>query len=118
MREDLGRLLEVATQPMHKAYTLCQAQSGLSVSDLLRVSYGDVAKQLPNGADHIHLRLLRGREKQLGFFGTFFGRASVEALKQHLLTREGLETSSRLFPCTARNVNSFLKRMSDRAGLG
>ena len=99
---------------MHKAYVLCQAQSGLSVSDLLRVSYGDVAKQLQNGADHIHLRLLRGKEKQLGFFDTFFGRASVEALRQYLHTREEKE-SSRLFRCTARNVNSFLERMSEWA---
>jgi len=117
-REDLGRLLEVATQPMHKAYTLCQAQSGLSVSDLLRISYGDVAKQLQNGADHLHLRLLRGKEKHLGFFDTFFGRASVEALRQYLHIREGLKESSRLFPCTARNVNSFLERMSGRAVFG
>jgi integrase len=64
------------------------------------------------------LRLLRGKEKQLGFFDTFFGRASVEALRQYLHTREELKDSSRLFPCTARNVNSFLKRMSDRAELG
>ena len=118
MREDLSRLLEVATQPMHKAYTLCQAQSGLSVSDLLRVTYGDGAKQLQNGADHIHLRLLRGKEKQLGFFDTFFGRMAVEALRKYLRTRERLEESSRLFPCTSRNVNNFLSRMSDRAGLG
>jgi len=103
---------------MHKAYTLCQAQSGLSVSDLLRVTYGDGAKQLQNGADHIHLRLLRGKEKQLGFFDTFFGRMSVEALRQYLHTREELKESSRLFSCTARNVNSFLERMSERAGLG
>ena len=118
MREDLGRLLEVATQPMHKAYTLCQAQSGLSVSDLLRVTYGDGAKQFQNGTVHIHLRLLRGKEKHLGWFDTFFGRMAVEALKKYLQTRERLEESSRLFPCTARNVNSFLERMSVRAGLG
>jgi integrase len=118
MREDLNRLLEVATQHMHKAYTLCQAQSGLSVSDLLRVTYGDLANQLLNGADHIHLRLLRGKEKQLGFFDTFFGRMSVEALRQYLHAREELEESSRIFPYTARNVNSFLGRMSERAGLG
>jgi len=116
-REDLGELLRAARQPMHKAYTLCQAQSGLSVSDLLRVTYCDVVKQLQNGADHVHLRLLRGKEKQLGFFDTFFGRMSVEALKKYLQTKEGLKESSRLFPCTARNVNSFLHRMSERAGL-
>jgi len=117
-REELGRLLEATRQPMHKAYTLCQAQSGLSVSDLLRVNYGVVADQIEKGSDYIHLRLLRGKEKQLGWFDTFLGKMSVEALKKHLMTREGLKGSSRLFPCTARNVNSFLYRMSVRAGLG
>ena len=117
-REDLGKLLNATRQPMHKAYTLCQAQSGLSVSDLLRVTYSDVAKQLRNGAVHIHLRLLRGKEKQLGFFDTFFGRMAVDALAKYLRTREGLKEPSRLFPCSARNVNSFLNRMSERGGIG
>jgi integrase len=103
---------------MHRAYTLCQAQSGLSVSDLLRVTYGDLEKQFENDADHIHLRLLRGKEKQLGFFDTFFGEMATEALKQYLLTRNGLEGPSRIFCCTARNVNSLLGRMSVRAGIG
>lgn len=72
--KDLEELLRATGQPMHKAYVLCQVQSGLSGSDLLRVAYDDVVKQIRNGADHIHLRLLRGKEKQLGFFDTFFGR--------------------------------------------
>ena len=56
-REELGRLLNTTRKLMHRAYTLCQAQSGLSVSDLLRVTYGGVANQIENGSDHIHLRL-------------------------------------------------------------
>jgi len=117
-RGDLGELLGVARHPMHKAHILCQAQSGLSVSDLLKVTYGDVAKQLQSNVEYIHLRLLRGKERQLGFFDTFLGRMSVESLRRYLSTREGLKESNRLFPCTARNVNSFLHRLSVRAGLG
>jgi integrase len=117
-REELGELLRAACQPMHKAYTLCQAQSGLSVSDLLRVTYGDVAQQVENGAVHIHLRLLCGKEKQLGWFDTFIGRMTAEALTPYLQSKAKLEDLSPLFPCTARSVNSFLGRMSVRAGLG
>jgi len=116
-RGELGRLLEAACKPMHKAYVLCQAQSGLSVSDLLRVAYGDVHDQIERSANYVHLRMLRGKRKELGFFDTFFGRTSVEALKAYLMAREGFETSSLLFPCTTRNVNSFLRRMSSSAGL-
>jgi len=92
---------------------LCQAQSGLSVSDLLNLTWGDIKKQLDNGSDHIHLRLLRGKEKQLGFHDTFLGRRSVEALTEYLPTRKD---SERLFPIRSRSVNRFLERAS--RGLG
>ncbi len=75
---------------MHQAYILCQAKSGLSNSDLLAIQYGtslveasSVKKQVEAGADHIHLRLLRGKRKELGFFDTFFGTMSTEALRRY-----------------------------------
>jgi len=116
-REELGYLLKHARKPLHKAYVLCQSHSGLSVSDLLRLTYRDVQSQLENDADYIHLRLLRGKEKQLGFFDTFFGKMATEALREYLSTRKGLKEADSLFPCTARNVNRFLKRLSSKAGL-
>ncbi|RJS90807.1 hypothetical protein CW705_05265 [Candidatus Bathyarchaeota archaeon] len=45
-RDDLRRLIEACRKPMHRAYILCQAQSGLGLSDLLNIKYGDVASQL------------------------------------------------------------------------
>jgi len=109
-REELGLLLKYVEKPMHRAYILCQAQSGLGVSDLLNLTWGDIKKQLDNGSDHIHMRLLRGKEKQLGFFDTFFGRASTKALREYLSTRNNLEESDRLFPIESRTVNKFLER--------
>ena len=117
-REDLRALLEACRKPMHRAYILCQVQSGLGVSDLLKITYGLVEDQLKKGASHIHLRLLRGKRKELGWFDTFFGRMATQALREYLATRRDLISSSRLFPCTARNVNKFLKTLSFRAGLG
>jgi site-specific recombinase XerD len=111
-REDLGRLYEAARRPMHKAYILCQAQSGLGVSDLLRVPLEEVAKQVESGQDYVHLRMLRGKEKQLGFFDTFFGTMAVEAIKEYVMQKE-LEDV--LFPCTSRNVRDFLQRLSNKA---
>jgi site-specific recombinase XerD len=116
-REEFGRLLEACRKPMHRAYILCQAQSGLGVGDLLRITYGDVQSQLRKDVDHIHLRLLRGKEKQLGQFDTFFGRMATQALKEYLKTRGDLNPADRLFPITARAVNKFLKTLSYRAGL-
>jgi len=117
-REDLRALLGACRKPMHRAYILCQVQSGLGVSDLLKITYDLVEDQLKKGASHIHLRLLRGKRKELGWFDTFFGRMATQALREYLATRRDLISSSRLFPCTARNVNKFLKALSFRAGLG
>jgi len=116
-REDLGRLIEACRNLKHKAYILCQVQSGLGVSDLLNIKYGDVASQLNKDADYIHLRMLRGKEKQIGQFDTFFGKMATQALKEYLATRKNLKPSDRLFPITDRAVRKFLKTLSIRAGL-
>jgi len=109
-------MLKAARFPMHRAYVLCQAQSGLSVSDILRVSFGDVAKQVEEGADIIHLRMQRAKRPELGWFDTFFGRMATETLKEYLSTRSPKPTD-RIFQCTSRNVNYFLSRISVDAGL-
>ena len=63
------------------------------------------------------MRLLRGKEKQIGQFDTFFGRMATQALKEYIATRKNLKPSDRLFLITARAVNKFLKTISFRAGL-
>jgi site-specific recombinase XerD len=113
-QEDLASMVEASHLPMHRAYILCQAQSGLGVGDLLRISHKDVAKQIENRQDYVHLNLLRGKRKELGYFDTFFGKVAVAALKEYLPEHEG---SEEVFPCTRRNVNGFLSRISVRAGL-
>jgi len=110
-------MLKAAQLPMHKAYVLCQAQSGLSVSDILRVSFGDVAKQLEEDVDIIHLKMQRAKRPELGWFDTFFGNMATKLLKEYLSTRHNLKPTDRIFPCTSRNVNYFLTRMSTDAGL-
>jgi len=116
-REELGMLLDACRRPMHRAYILCQTQSGLSVSDLLKLVYEDVKSQIEKNKEYIHLRLLRGKRKELGYHDTFFGRMATQALREYLATRRDLNPQSRLFPCTARNVNKFLRNLSIRAGL-
>jgi len=116
-REELGMLLDACRKPMHRAYILCQTQSGLSVSDLLKLVYADIKSQIEKNKEYIHLRLLRGKRKELGYHDTFFGRMATQALREYLATRQDLNPQSRLFPCTARNVNKFLRSLSIRAGL-
>jgi len=113
-REELTALVKEAEKKLvYKAYILCQVQSGVGVSDLLRLNVADVKDQLDG--EYIHLRLLRGKRKELGWFDTFFGRMSTQALREYLSTRKGLKSSSRLFPYTRRGVNKFLGSLSYNA---
>ena len=110
---------------MHKAYIICQVQSGLSVSDLCKLTlssseasvFGNLARQLDERADHMHLRIQRTKEKKVGHFDSFFGRLATEALKEWLQNQGSLGPTSQLLPCTDRNINRFLERASYRAGL-
>ena len=96
---------------------MCQAQSGLGVSDLLGLTYGHVRQQLDDGKDHIHLRLLRGKEKQLGYFDTFFGAQAVGYLRKYVESRKSLHDEDRLFPISPRGCNKVLETLSKRAKL-
>ena len=116
-REELGMLLDACRRPMHRAYILCQTQSGLSVSDLLKLVYSDIKSQIEKNKEYIHLRLLRGKRKELGYHDTFFGKMATQALREYLATRRNLKPEDPLFPCTARNVNKFLRTLSFKAGL-
>ena len=61
--------------------------------------------------------MLRGKEKQIGQFDTFFGRMAMQALKEYLVAQRDLTPQSWLFPITDRAVRKFLKTFSLRAGL-
>jgi integrase len=112
-REELKAMLDHADNLMHRAYILCQTQSGLSVSDLLRLTVNNINEVEPG---YIHLHLTRGKEKQLGFFDTFFGKMATSTLKEYLKMRK-LNPASRRILCTPQNVRHFLARLSDRAGV-
>jgi len=113
-REELKAMLDHTDNLMHKAYILCQTQSGLSVSDLLKLTVNDLKDEIEG---YIHLRLVREKEKQLGFFDTFFGKTATAALKEYFKTRKNLKPSSPVFPCTQQNISYFLAKISDRAGV-
>jgi hypothetical protein len=60
-----------------------------------------VRQQFDEGRDHIHLLLLRGKEKQLGYFDTFFGAQTVGFLRKHVESRKSRRGEDRLFPVSA-----------------
>jgi integrase len=84
-REELKRMVD-ACNIRDRALILLQAQSGLSSSDLVRLTYGHIREQLEQGKNPIKITMVREKEKVA--FSTFVGTDAIEALKVHLAYRK------------------------------
>jgi integrase len=67
--------------------------SGLRVSDVRRLNYGDIAKQLENGETIIQLNIITEKTKLLA--KTFIGEEAIQALKEYLEARKRGSKDSR-----------------------
>jgi len=114
-REELRNLVKVASTPLHGAIIIFLSQTGMSISDALQVTYGQVAEQLEAGASPVHLSVLRQKTKVQ--YDTFFGGEASEALKEYLTSRPNIDGSEPLFPIGDRAVDHFLQLASVRAGI-
>jgi len=79
---DVKALVDHARTPRDRAMILAMFQSGMDVSTLCGLRYGDVAKGL--GADEQPLRLSLFREKTGTEYTTFLGRDAVDAIKAYI----------------------------------
>ena len=112
-KEELRALLKATNTPLHRAIILFLAQTGLSISDALQVTYGQVSEQLETGISPVHLSVLRQKTKVQ--YDTFFGKEAVEALKEYLATKPTLDSSEPLIPIGDRGVEMFLQFASMKA---
>ncbi len=69
-----------------KAIVLFIKDSGLRVSDVRRLNYGDIAKQLENGETIIQLNIITEKTNLLA--KTFIGEEAIQALKEYLEARK------------------------------
>lgn len=83
---EVKRLLDVATNVRDRAIILTLFQSGMSVSELCNLTYGDVAKGLRENEEPLHLHLIR--KKELVEYDTFLGKDAVNMLKSYLDERK------------------------------
>lgn len=113
-KDELRVLVKGASTPMHRAIILFQAQTGISISDTLQVTYAQIADQLKAGISPVYLSGLR--QKTNVPYETFFGKEASDALNEYLKTRPTLKNSDVLFSCSSRNVNLFLEVLSNNAG--
>ena len=79
---EIKKLIDVAGNIRDRAVILCLFQSGMSISDLCNLDYGDVEKELNGNKIPLHLHLIR--KKELVEYDTFFGQEAVETLKLYL----------------------------------
>ena len=115
-KDDLRGLLDEAKKPIHKALIFCQAQSGLSISDLLERRVGEVSEQFEAGAERLHFHLRRIKEESIEF-DSFFCAGSTHMLKAYLEDRKNVALDECLFPCTSmdsgtKNFDEVLRRLS------
>jgi len=85
-REEVKRLVSACRLARDKAIVLCLFQSGLRVSDLIKLNVGDVKPQIDAGKEIVTLHLVD--EKEGNEFHTFFGHEAIEALKEYFRVRE------------------------------
>ena len=76
-----------------KALMLFIKDSGLRVSDVRRLNYGDIAKQLENGETIVQLNIITEKTNLLS--KTFIGDEAIQALKEYLEARKQGSTDSR-----------------------
>jgi site-specific recombinase XerD len=67
--------------------------SGLRVSDVRRLNYGDIAKQLENGETIIQINIITEKTNLLA--KTFIGNEAIQALKEYLEARKKGSKDSR-----------------------
>ena len=93
--------------------------SGLRISDVRRLNYGDIANQLENGEAVIQLNVITQKTKLLA--KTFIGEEAIQALKDYLKARkqgslnvnpEIVTRNSPLFKCWAHGEVRRISRHS------
>lgn len=92
--EQIKDFVNAATTFRDKAIILCLFQSGMRLSDLVSLNYGDIAEEFETSIIPLHFLVKkRGRIS----YRTFIGNDAVRYLRLYLQTRQDLNDDSPLF---------------------
>jgi integrase len=106
----------------YQALAGCILQSGLSISDILDRTYGDVHKELEAGTiplclapenSHLFRHKKVGRNKHVKFL-SFIGQTAVDLLKEYLSTRGPLTDKDPLFAIDQRTAEDYIARHAEK----
>jgi integrase len=91
-----------------KALMMFIKDSGLRVSDVRRLNYGDIAKQLENGETIIQINIITEKTNLLA--KTFIGEEAIQALKEYVEARkQGSKDSRHVEPETISKDSPLFK---------
>ena len=121
-RQDVRKLLDSTNSPRNKAIIIALYQSGMDISTLLSLNYGDVGGKLRRNKRTMVWAI---RKKTRQKYRTFFGKDSVNHLLTYLETRKSLRPEDPLFTndsdSTTRmrtiTAQRMMRTLTVRAGL-
>ena len=97
--------------PIYRSIAASIIQSGLSLSDLLALTYSDVKEELEKGVTPLCLELTR---KKTGVpFITFLGSWAVKMLKEYLASRK-MEDKTPIYNTQARTVHAYFRKTAQK----
>jgi len=112
--EKVAEFIQLISNPMVRTIAVCLFQSGISISDLLALTYGDIKYEFEHGITPLCFDLARIKTDVP--YMTFIGRWGVNTLKEYLKDRE-LDLSDPIFPggeSTKRLVEHHFQKASKK----
>ena len=109
----IGKFVSLMDNTQYKCIAACIVQSGLSISDLLGLRYGDIKDELEKGIAPLCLDLSR-RKTNVPCL-TFVGSWALGLLKQHLKDRH-MQDDMPIFTISRRAVDSYFRRIGLKFG--
>jgi integrase len=113
--EEIGKFVSLMDNIQYKCIAACIVQSGLSISDLLGLRYGDIKDEFEKNVTPLCLDL--SRKKTNVPFLTFVGSWALGLLKQQLMDRP-LNDGTPMFTVTRRAVDNYFRRVGVKFGGG
>ncbi|MBX5321291.1 MAG: tyrosine-type recombinase/integrase [Candidatus Bathyarchaeota archaeon] len=109
--EEIGMFTSLMDNIQYKCVAACIVQSGLSISDLLGLRYGDIKGEFEKGITPLCLGL--SRKKTNIPFLTFLGSWALSLLRRHL-DGKNLQDETPLFTVSTRAVDGYFARTATK----
>jgi len=109
--KEVGEFVAIMDRPLYRSMAASIVQSGLSLSDLLALTYDDIKGKFERGVTPICLNLIR-RKTGIAFI-TFLGSWSVKLLRECLADKK-LENETPIYQVSSRAVRAYFHKTAQK----